>query len=290
MNKRTLGLGLLLGAMLLFTLVPHANAQVTDYNLFEEDFLTQTGPSTVTSDTWAATANLTLANSTDASTVTVTPPNQSLYALIASPTDPASYSYQATFANQASMEALFPRGSTYTYNVSGGNLGSDSGNLSFPASNTFDYPSAIPSFTNYSAFQNLNAEQAFTFTFSGFAALTGGSDQSLVFFNIYDASGAEIFSDNFLPASTTGVTVPGGTLTAGTTYTADLDYSNRQTTTDTGFSTSSGGVNPFGGLDYNTSAGFTTAAPTPEPPVTWMLLAGVMILVWGRRLRGVRLE
>ena len=286
MNEKPLGLASLLGSALVLALALPASAQVTGYNLFEEDFLNQTGPSTVTSNTWAATANLTLSSSTDASLVTVTPAGQSADALVASPTDATSYSYRATFFSQADMEAAFPRGQVYAYNISGGTQGSDSGNLSFPSSTAFTYPSAVPSFTDYSALQNLNVSQAFTFTFSGFTALTGSSDQSLLFLDIYNSSGADVFSDDFLSASTTSVILPAGTLMAGATYTATLDYSNRQTTTDSGFGASSGGVTPFAGLDYSTSAVFTTAAP--EPSMAGMLLAGILLLVLGRGLRRIR--
>jgi PEP-CTERM motif len=277
-----------LGCALLLALHSTTEAQVTGYNIFEEDFLTQTGPSTVTSSDWTFTANLTLANAGDASTVSLTAPSSTVYDLSPNPTDATAYQYRQNFGAESDMTASFPTGATYSFAISGGGLGSDSGSLTFPPEGTdpgdLSYPSSVPIFTNYAAIQNINASQAFTFTFPGFDALTGVAQTSNLFLDIRDASGAVVFSDDFLPSTTTSVTVGANTFAPGTLYTASLDYSNRQTTDDDGFTASGDGVDPFAGLDYNTGLTFTTDF-VPEPSSAWLILVGVGFLALRRKLQ-----
>jgi hypothetical protein len=279
---RKSSLAICVGLLTALTLAPRADAQVNGYNLFEEDFLSQTGSSTVTSTSWAATANLILNGSSDATAVDVILPDGTDDSLLPNATNPTAYAYRQNFASQSDMESVFPPNSVYSYSISGGAQGNDSGDLTFPqessAAGDISYPSAIPSFSNYSAIQNLNPSQAFTFDFSGFQALTDSSDQSLLFLDIYNAAGVDVFSDDFLPATTTSVTLPAGTLLAETSYSVALDYSNRETTTDGGFADE---IDPFVGLDYSTSADFTTAIP--EPAVSYLIVAGLGLLVVGRK-------
>ena len=290
MNRHLLALTL--ASVLLFPAA--ASAQVTDYNIFEEDFLTQSGPGTVTSNPngWTFTANLTTATSNTDDSVSVTAPTGTLYVMdTTSPgSSPATYTYQQGFATQSAMEAVFPIApgtQQYTFGLFSSSLGQDQGTLSFPPVPT--YPSAIPSFTNYAAMQSMNAAQNFTFTFSGFNVVTGLSEQDL-FLDIYNAAtNAEVFNDDFLSPTTTSVTLTGNTLQAGTQYYAVLDYSNRLDTGDFGFGDLNGDAGAgfptvFAGLDYNTAAFFTTdSVAVPEPGTIPMFLAGVGLLVLGRR-------
>jgi hypothetical protein len=286
---------LLLKALVITTLgigvTRSSNGQVTDYNLFKEDFLTQTAPSTVSSDDWAATSNLVVTDSSDASSVTITTPSQTNNMPATSPT---SYAYRVNASTKAEMDASAPSNAAYNFTITGGSLGTDSGVLNFPAegksAGQLSYPSAIPLISNYTAVQNLNTTQAATFDFSGFTDISGsapgGPNQymSYLFFDVFNSSGTVVFSDDFQSASTTDVTIPAGTLLPDADYTVSLDYSNREVTTDVGFTTSSGGVSPLAGLDYSTATNIHTAAVVPEPSTYWMVVGGLGVLVVGRRV------
>jgi len=264
-----------------------ASAQVLDYNIFEEDFLDQTGPATASSSSWVFTANLSTQNSTDLSSVTVTAPNSNVYNLTdtsAPDASPTNFVYQDSAASQSSLQSAYPLTGTYTFATVGNNLPSDSGSITVP--NDLSYPSSLPIFTNYASFQNANAAAALTFTYSGYTPLTGQTQNSYEFVSVIDAlTNQTVYSEALLPSSTTSFTVPAGTLSADTSYYAVLDYSNREyLPDDTGFSLSNdSGVTPFVGLDYSVTADFTTAA-VPEPTSVLMGLVGLGSLVFARRL------
>jgi hypothetical protein len=257
-----------------------ARAQVTGYNIFKEDFLDQTDASTVTSEEWVYTANLELTNATDAEMATVTAPSSTVYSMSGDTVADPAYVYRGDFVTKSAMDAAFPSGASYTLDISGGTVGSESGVLPVPSESALPYPSAVPEFTDFSGFQNLDPAQSASFTFSGFTNIAGGPNSSLLFFNITNiATGATVFSDNFASPATTSVVVPAGTLSSDTAYSADLDYSNRETSGSTGFN----GVTPFTGFDYNTSASFSTV---PEPSSATMLglvLAGGLVVAARRR-------
>jgi hypothetical protein len=190
------------------------------------------------------------------------------------------------------METAFPANSNYTFWLYSAN-GTDLGSITFPSEGTgagqISYPSATPLFTNYAAMQNVNTAQSFTFTFSGFNVVTGLTEQDL-FLDVYNAeTNAEVFSDDFLSPTTTGVTLAANTLQAGTSYYVVLDYSNRLDTGDFGFGDLNGNdgypsPTPYVGLDLNTTAYFTTESlAVPEPGTVPMFLAGAGLLVLGRR-------
>lgn len=62
-----------------------------------------------------------------------------------------------------------------------------------------------------------------------------------------------VFSSSFLPSDTTSVTIPGGTLSAGQTYSFDLNFDDRITGNDQGIPTTQ-----F--YDTHTSGSLSTAA------------------------------
>jgi hypothetical protein len=280
-STRRLPLTFFLGLNLLVGFLSLAKAQVANFDIFEEDFLNQTGDSTETSSSWSFSARVFLTNPDDASSASVTAPDSTTYSLTSNGASQPTYQYQQGFADQTSLQEQFPSGA-YTFGISGGTLGSDSGTVTLPSNGTLPFPSAIPSFTNFTAFQNLNASQAFTFTFAGFTNLTSGETSSNLFFTIFDASGDSVFSESFLPSTTTSILLPANELASGEDYTAALVYDNRVTEADAGFDLSSGGVNGTAGYDYNTSAAFSTA-PAPEPSIWAMLILGGLVSMGLRR-------
>lgn len=166
------------------------------------------------------------------------------------------YNYQTPYYSTLSaFNTAFPTG-TYTFTG-----GTDTANFLYTAD---DYPQSTPYLTGteFSSLQGMNTSQAFTFNFNPF--VTGSkANASYIFFTISNnTTGQTAFSDGFLSAATTSVTVAANTLIPGDSYTYDIDYSNRDTVTGTG-----GASQPFLGFDVRTVGNFTAAAAatTPEP-------------------------
>jgi len=248
-----------------------AIGQVTDYALFKEGVFTSTDAGGSTPTGWFLDARI-FENPGDSTAASFTNANGVTDAM--SLISPGTFDFSPGLGTKSAMDAASPDGSVSTFRISGGNLGSDSGVFTSPS--TPLYPSTVPTFTDFNAIQNLNANQAFTFTINGFAPLTGAADASYLFLSVSDAAGT-VFSQDYLPATTTSILMPADTLAAGQKYFVSLDYENLASTIDNGFVASSGGVNPTAGYDYQTSMLFT--AGVPELP-TWLLIAtGVALLI-----------
>lgn len=199
-------------------------------------------------------------------------------ALSVNPSVPNLYEYVSVlFPNRAALDAAFPVG---TYTFTAGNVsGTDTAVYAY----TNDaYALTLPYLTgtNYSDLQGFNAGTAFHFQFSPFAPHSATTD-AYQFFTIYDtATGNVVFSEDFLPPSTTSVTMAANTLEAGHSYTYELVFSDRVTVPTTG-SFFDGQL----GFDVHTSGSFTTAAAVPEPSTLLMTNIGGSLLgcVWLRR-------
>lgn len=179
------------------------------------------------------------------------------------PLSPTLFRYQTPFLpNQAAMDAAYPFG-TYQYNATGGSSG--------PASTMFDYtadhyPQTLPFLggTNFSDLQGMNSQAPFQFQFSPFATGTG-VDFSYMFFTIFDrTTNTFAFVDNFLPSTTTGLTLPANTLQPGDQYTYELIFSNRLLAPSPGAD-----FEAQIGYDLRTQGDFAAAPAVPEP---WSLL------------------
>jgi hypothetical protein len=267
---------LLLGIAALWAMPRSARAQVTDYPVFKEALLTQTTPAAPSlsdpATSWFFDSRIFLTNTGDATAASFTNSFNVTNGMSLISATPPTYDFRSSlFASQSALDAAYPNGAAYTLKISGGTLGTDSG--TFSSQSTPLYPSAVPSFTNFDSIQHLNPNQPFTFTFSGFTGLTGAGESAYLFLIV---SGPTGFSRGFLPPSTTSVQLPANTLLAGQNYSVSLDYSNRELTGDEGFVTSSGGVNPTAGYDYNTTVTFTTV---PEPSAWWMMAGGGVALL-----------
>jgi hypothetical protein len=192
-----------------------------------------------------------------------------------------NFNYAASFPTQAAMNAAFPLGNPYTFQISGGNLGTQSATLNTPATALF---SAIPFLTasSYSQLQGLNPTLPDTIGINGFTPLAGTTD-SFAFFTITRQSdNVVVFQQSFLNPSTTSIFVAANTLAAGSAYNIDLDYSSRITTPNAGFGTASSIM----AFEQRTEIGFTTATESavPEPSSLALALLGAgMALVFQRR-------
>jgi hypothetical protein len=157
------------------------------------------------------------------------------------------------YPSLSAMNTAFPEGSTHTFSVNTNDEGTLMDSVTLPASSLFT--ANVPYLTNFSGLEGMNTAQPFTVTFPSTSPV-GASNDSHIYFTIFSG-----ISSLGLPNSATSFTIPAGTLLPNTTYTYELDYSNRLDTPATGgFSPGTGSA----AYDVRTDGTFTTAA-IPEP-------------------------
>ncbi|MGA7241475.1 MAG: PEP-CTERM sorting domain-containing protein [Bryobacteraceae bacterium] len=188
---------------------------------------------------------------------------------------PTDYGFQTgLLPDLATLEAAYPFG-TYSFQGMNG-PDTDTATLTYSAD---DYSQSNPFLTgtDYSSLQGMNPTQAFTFHFSPY--VTGpNATEGDIFFTISDVTtGQTVFTTGGLPSTTTSVVLPANVLAHGDLFDYELDYSNRD------FSSDTGGANfpPFVGFDTRADGEFTTSA-APEPGGLAMLaiagFAGLFML------------
>lgn len=136
------------------------------------------------------------------------------------------------------------------------------------------FTSSIPFLTNYSSLQGLNPANSANATYNAYAPASG-TNEFFTFFTIRNAAtGVAVFSEGFLPFTTTSSTVPAGTLLPDTQYDFELDYSNR-----IGGFDNTDSVGTTQGFDVRVEATVTTGSGTSVPePGSLSLLSTA--LVW----------
>jgi hypothetical protein len=259
-----------------------AQADVTFYDVFTNNLYSQTSntqPSTA--DGFFATAGLSYSTAGEVGAVqVVTGGSTSPLTLSSAPGN--TFNYEASFSTEAAMNAAFPLGNPYTFEISGGSLGTQSASLNTPST---ALNSAIPFLTgsSYSQLLGLNPALSDTIGINGFSPVVG-TNGSFAFFTITRQSdSAVVFQQSFLSPSTTSVLLAANTLAASTAYNIDLDYSSRITTPNAGFSTASSLI----GFEQRTEINFTTGRAVPEPSsLAFVLTVGLALA--GMVFRGRR--
>ena len=154
------------------------------------------------------------------------------------------------FTSFSALQTAYPFG-TYTVTATGNQTTSSS--VSYQANY---FPSSIPFITNYSSLNGLNPAKDFTVQYNSFTpnvSVTTG----FTFLTIWTADTHQVvFQDDFQSPSSTQALIPAGTLAPKTTYTFELDFSDRLIVGST-----------TQGFDNRTDGSFTTGPTPPVAPV-----------------------
>ena len=257
----------------LVALSTQASAQLTDAGTFKNLTHEQTGPTTVspTGAFFNAVADFASPGDYSSASLTVnggTPQNLPL-------TTPTSFGIGPSFPNQAAMDAAYPFG-TYVIALTAGTQPAISETVNYTAdAYTSDTPQLAAA--SFNALQGLStALSSLTLNFNSFTP-SGLATSSFTFFTIFGSSQG----CGFLSPSATSCAIDPAALSPDTTYSWELDFSDR-------VETDVNGVTTFTDFDVRTDGSFTTAAVATPEPSTWAMMllgfVGVGYLGW-RRMR-----
>lgn len=182
-----------------------------------------------------------------------------------------------TYTTQAALDAAFPNGTTYQINASGA-LGTFSEPVTFSGADS--YP-VTPFFTGtvFSDAQGMDPTQSFTFEWNA-------SPPDGVIFSVWEVNGPQVFEfDGFGGTAETSATLPGGTLSAGTTYNAFLTFPDFTADTVEDFPQGFG-LTAFASETFFQFSPATSAVP--EPSSGAMLLSIVYLMLLRRRKLSAR--
>jgi hypothetical protein len=164
------------------------------------------------------------------------------------------------------LQSDFPAGD-YTFDLTGGTMGPTEFVINY-AGNAY---SNTPELTaaSFNALQGLNAADPITVDFNTMDVSPNATlGANNIFFSIVNSSSSTVFNETLLTTDTS-VTIPGGTLAAGQSYSFDLLFDDRIT------SSTDSGVLLTQFYDTHTDGSFSTAAGAVPEPSTWaMLLIG----------------
>lgn len=268
------GVGIALGAVN----IP-AQADIVEGDMLRNIQYTQTGDGPALSfDSAYITLRMYASSPNEYATVQAFYPGpDSPVALTPTPLDASIYEYSPDFyTSQAAMDIAFPKG-TYTYTANNDTTNDHATTMFDYTIDAYSTSQPYLTGTNYSDLHGMNPSMDFNFQFSPYVKDAQTADAEL-FFTIFDAvTGDVVFSDEFQPDTTTGVTLPANTLLPNHDYNYDLDFSDRV------FVTSNGADNPAVlAFDTRSDALFTTGA-IPEPATATLLGMGAAALLSQRR-------
>ena len=113
----------------------------------------------------------------------------------------------------------------YQFDLMGGTMGSLSINDNY-AGNAYSNTPQLAA-ASFDALQGLNAADSITLDFNSMDVSPNANGANSIIFSIVNASNEMVFDSGALSADATSVTIPGGVLTAGQTYSFDLLFNDR---------------------------------------------------------------
>ena len=214
-----------------------------------------------------------LSNSTDYTTGTLTYGGSGSPATLSYVAPDVALEYGDSNASFSALQTLYPSGD-YTFDLTAGTQPESAFSIDYAGDAYSNTPELTAS--SFSGLQDVSASRSYTVDFNDFL-VNPNAASGAIYFTIDNASGAAVFSST-LDSSATSVTIPGGTLLAGESYTFDLLFDDRIAGEVDGI-----GTTQF--YDTHTYGTFTTAVPEPS---TWaMMLLGFAGLGYARyRRRG----
>jgi len=265
-------------AVLFFGVLP-ARAGIAQVDIFKNVVYTQNSGSAPTTPTnYFADAELVEANPGDFDSATVLFPGASTYTSPGTPVNlpvesPTQFGIGPSYATQADMDSDFPEG---TYTFTGTNSGTATSvtaplDYSVPVDGPDAFTADIPALTSatFNALQGMDPTQPFTFNFNSYTP-NGNTNSAGTFLEVFGTSFGFSGAD-----TSTSATMAANTLLPNTTYTYELDFSNRINGTTTASDNSP--VFSLVGFDVRTDGTFTTgASPIPEPATDMLLGIGLL--------------
>jgi hypothetical protein len=184
----------------------------------------QTGPTTVTSTGGFFSGRAFFTNTTDFDAGRLTYGGPGSPAALTPGSPPPSLTLSGSNGSFAGLQSDFPNGD-YTFDLTGGAMGP----TEFVINYAGDAYSNTPELTaaSFSTLQGLNAAAPITLDFDPMDVSPNATPgANAIFFSITDSSSATVFSDT-LSTDATSVTIGGGTLSAGQSYSFDLLFDDR---------------------------------------------------------------
>jgi hypothetical protein len=268
LNRILLGSAAIVSGLL--ALSSQASAQLLQAGTFKNLTHEQTGPTTVTSTGAFFNAFADFTNPGDYSSASLSVNGGAPQDLPL--TTPTNFGIGPSFPDQAAMDAAYPFG-MYVIALTAGTQPATSETLTYTAdAYTSDTPQLAAA--SFNALEGLStALSSLTLNFNSFTP----SDLTTAPFTFFSI-GSSSQGCGFLSPSATSCTIDPQALSPNTTYSWELDFSDRvETTVD--------GVLTFTDFDVRTDGSFTTAAAATPEPSTWamMLLGFVGVGYLGRK-------
>lgn len=257
-----------------------AHAQLTQADVGVNPTFEQTDPTTVTSTGGFFSARAFFTNATDfgASSQLFYPGPGSPAALTLG-SSPPSLTLSGSNSSFSGLQSDFPSGG-YVFDLEGGTMGPMPFLLEYDGDAYSNTPQLAAA--SFSALQGLNAADSITLDFNAMDVspnATPGANN--IFFSVVNSSNSTVFNETLLTTDTS-VTIPGGVLAAGQSYSFDLLFDDRITDSTEGFLKTQ-----F--YDTHTDGSFSTAAGAVPEPSTWaMMLIGFGGLGFAVARRGRR--